>query len=50
MTNVLIIDSAATGNASVSRRLTSQLAELLSAGEDAIHVVRRDVGVSPSLT
>jgi len=62
MTNVLIIDSAATGEASVSRGLTSKLAERLSSGdrglEDrglgdrglgdrAIHVVRRDVGTSP---
>ena len=52
MTNVLIIDSAATGEASVSRSLTSKLAERLtlgdrSLGDRAIHVVRRDVGASP---
>ena len=47
MTKVLIVDSAATGDASVSRKLTSELAERLSDRNPAIHLVRRDVGASP---
>jgi FMN-dependent NADH-azoreductase len=42
MTNILIIDSAATGPASVSKRLTAQFAEVPGA-----RVVRRDVGADP---
>lgn len=47
MTNILIIDSAATGDASVSRGLTSKLAERLSLNARSTHIVRRDVGTSP---
>ena len=45
MTNVLIVDSAATGAASVSRRLTDALADKFKAG--GATVVRRDVGADP---
>ncbi len=52
MTKVLIIDSAATGDASVSRRLTTEVAERLAARDPGVHVVRRDIGAStiPHLT
>lgn len=43
--NFLIIDSAATGEASASRRLTSNLADRLERGSASI--VRRDVGARP---
>ena len=45
MTNVLIVDSAATGAASVSRRLTDALADKFEAG--GAKLVRRDVGADP---
>ena len=44
MTNVLIIDSAATGEASVSRRLTREIDAAFRSGA---RIVRRDVGASP---
>jgi FMN-dependent NADH-azoreductase len=47
MTRVLIIDSAATGDASVSRKLTGEIAERLSDRDPAVHIVRRDIGASP---
>jgi FMN-dependent NADH-azoreductase len=47
MTKVLIIDSAATGDASVSRKLTSEVAERLAARDPGVHIVRRDIGASP---
>ena len=52
MTKVLIIDSAATGEASVSRKLTGEVAERLSEREPGVHIVRRDIGAStiPHLT
>lgn len=46
MTNVLIIDSAATGEASVSRGLTRALESELGKG-GSVRVVRRDVGAEP---
>jgi FMN-dependent NADH-azoreductase len=46
MTNVLIIDSAATGDASVSRRLTNELGAILR-GKGPVRIVRRDVGSDP---
>jgi FMN-dependent NADH-azoreductase len=51
MTNVLIIDSAATGDASVSKRLTGELEAMLR-GRGAVRIVRRDVGTRtiPHLT
>lgn len=46
MTNVLIIDSAATGDASVSRRLTGEFETILR-GRRPVRFVRRDVGTVP---
>jgi FMN-dependent NADH-azoreductase len=47
MTKVLIIDSAATGEASVSRKLTAQFAERLRAHDPSVRIVRRDIGTAP---
>lgn len=51
MTNVLIIDSAATGEESVTRRLTGELEAVLR-GRGPVRIVRRDVGTHtiPHLT
>ncbi len=51
MTNVLIIDSAATGESSVTRRLTAELEAVLR-GRGPVRIVRRDVGTHtiPHLT
>ncbi|HEX9948307.1 MAG TPA: NAD(P)H-dependent oxidoreductase [Allosphingosinicella sp.] len=46
MTNVLIIDSAATGDASVSRKLTRELEAILR-GRGPVRIVHRDVGTDP---
>lgn len=46
MTNVLIIDSAATGDASVSRRLTGELGAILR-GRGPVRIIHRDVGSDP---
>ncbi len=46
MTNVLIIDSAATGDASVTRRLTGELEAVLR-GRGPVRIVHRDVGTEP---
>ena len=45
MTNILIIDSAATGGQSVSRRLTAVAESVAESG--GARIVRRDVGVEP---
>lgn len=45
MTNILILDSAATGDASISRKLTDALAAKLSRA--GARIVRRDVGSDP---
>ena len=52
MTKVLIIDSAATGDASVSRKLTAEFAARLAERDPAVRIVRRDIGAStiPHLT
>jgi FMN-dependent NADH-azoreductase len=52
MTKVLIIDSAATGDASVSRKLTTEVAERLADRDPTAQIVRRDIGAStiPHLT
>ena len=52
MTKLLIIDSAATGEASVSRKLTAELAERLAERDPAVQIVRRDIGADtiPHLT
>ncbi len=47
MTKVLIIDSAATGEASVSRRLTAEFAEQLRRSAPDAQIVRRDIGRAP---
>jgi FMN-dependent NADH-azoreductase len=47
MTKVLIIDSAATGAASVSRKLTSEFAQELRRHQPAVTITRRDVGTAP---
>ena len=47
MTNVLIIDSAATGAASVSRKLTREAAETLQSRDPAVRIVHRDIGSEP---
>ena len=51
MTNVLIVDSAATGEASVTRRLTGELESALRA-RGPVRIVHRDVGTKtiPHLT
>jgi FMN-dependent NADH-azoreductase len=46
MTNILIVDSAATGDSSVSRRLTGELEAILR-GRGPVRIVRRDVGADP---
>ena len=47
MTNILIIDSAATGPASVSHRLTDGVAETLRSRHPGASIVRRDIGAEP---
>ncbi|MBV8688377.1 MAG: FMN-dependent NADH-azoreductase [Alphaproteobacteria bacterium] len=47
MTNVLIIDSAATGEASVSRKLTREAAERLQRRDPSVRIVLRDIGAAP---
>jgi FMN-dependent NADH-azoreductase len=47
MTKLLIIDSAATGAESVSRRLTQELVDGIAAKEPGLEVVRRDIGTDP---
>jgi FMN-dependent NADH-azoreductase len=46
MTNVLIVDSAATGDSSVTRRLTGELEAILR-GRGPVRIVHRDVGTHP---
>ncbi len=47
MTNILIVDSAATGEASISRRLTDRVAATLRRRHPGARIVRRDVGREP---
>ena len=47
MNNILILDSAATGESSVSRRLTRAAAEVLVARDPDAHITLRDVGSNP---
>ena len=47
MANILIIDSAATGEASVSRKLTRALADTLQRRDPTARIVHRDVGAAP---
>jgi FMN-dependent NADH-azoreductase len=47
MTNILIVDSAATGAASVSRKLTDKVAQTLRQRHPTAEIVRRDLGTDP---
>ncbi|HEV2746861.1 MAG TPA: FMN-dependent NADH-azoreductase [Allosphingosinicella sp.] len=47
MTKVLIVDSAATGDASVSRKLTAEFTERLRRRAPSARIVRRDIGAEP---
>jgi len=47
MTKILILDSAATGAASVSRGLTNGLASAIRRRHPAARIVRRDIGAEP---
>ena len=47
MTNILIIDSAATGEASVSRKLTDAAEQTIRRRDPSARIVRRDIGRSP---
>ena len=47
MTKVLIIDSAATGEASVSRKLTAEFSDHLRKVRPGVQIVRRDIGRAP---
>ncbi|MEA3004111.1 MAG: FMN-dependent NADH-azoreductase [Sphingomonadales bacterium] len=47
MTNILILDSAATGDASVSRKLTDSAAHTIRRRDPSARIVRRDIGADP---
>jgi FMN-dependent NADH-azoreductase len=47
MTNILILDSAATGEASVSRKLTDAAAHTIRRRDPSARIVRRDIGKAP---
>ena len=47
MTNVLILDSAATGGASISRKLTDAAAETIRRRDPSARITRRDIGKAP---
>jgi FMN-dependent NADH-azoreductase len=47
MAKVLIVDSASTGDASVSRKLSRHAGEALRSRSPAVSIVRRDVGADP---
>ncbi len=47
MTKALIVDSAATGEASVSRKLTDAFAQRLKERDPSARITRRDVGREP---
>jgi len=47
MTKILIIDSAVTGEASVSRKLTSELAARLRQKDPTVRIAYRDIGAEP---
>ncbi len=47
MSNFLIIDSAATGDQSVSRKLTAEFSERLTRRDPGARIVHRDIGSSP---
>jgi len=47
MTNVLILDSSASGDASVSRKLTDAAEETIRRRDPFARIVRRDIGARP---
>ena len=47
MTNILILDSAATGSASVSRKLTDAAEQTIRRRDPSAGIVRRDIGRNP---
>jgi FMN-dependent NADH-azoreductase len=47
MTHILILDSAATGEASVSRKLTREVAGTLQRRDPSARIVHRDIGAAP---
>ncbi len=47
MTHLLLVNSSASGDTSVSRRLTTELVERLRADEPSLRVTVRDVGADP---
>ena len=47
MTNILILDTAATGAASISHRLTDGLAATIRRRHPSARIVRRDIGADP---
>jgi FMN-dependent NADH-azoreductase len=47
MPNILILDSAATGTASVSRKITDAAAGALRRRDPSARIVRRDIGAEP---
>lgn len=47
MTNLLIINSSALGEASASRQLTRELAERAQALQPSLHIIERDIGSNP---
>ena len=47
MTKTLILDSAVTGDASISKRLTAEFAEQLKRRDPAARITTRDLGANP---
>ena len=47
MTKTLILDSAVTGDASISKRLTAEFAEQLKRRDPAAQITTRDLGANP---
>ena len=47
MTDILILDSAATGDASISRKLTEAAEQAIRRRDPSARIVRRDIGRSP---
>ena len=47
MTKVLIVNSSALGEASVSNKLTRELADRLEANDPSVEIAVRDIGASP---
>lgn len=47
MPNILVVNSSALGSASVSNKLTAQLADRLAAADPSASIVVRDIGAAP---